>query len=195
MILIIDNYDSFTYNLYQAVAITANLVQVARNDEITIRQIQELKPSGIILSPGPGYPDKAGICIDVIKQLGQSIPILGVCLGHQAIGMAFGGAINRATHAMHGKQTLLFHNRSLLFNGITLPFQAGRYHSLIVEKISIPTDLKIDALDAQGNIMALSHIKYPIFGVQFHPESILTPEGDHILKNFLNFCQKFGNGL
>lgn len=192
MILIIDNYDSFTYNLYQAVAVMTPEVRVVRNDEITITQIQELRPAGIILSPGPGYPDKAGICIDVICELGSSMPILGVCLGHQAIGMAFGGVVNRATHALHGKQTLLFHNRSLLFNGITLPFQAGRYHSLIIEKSTIPRELNIDALDVDGNIMAVSHREYPIFGVQFHPESILTPEGNNILENFINFCEKFG---
>ncbi len=192
MILIIDNYDSFTYNLYQAVAVMASEVEVVRNDEITIEQILKLKPDGIILSPGPGYPGKAGICIDVIKQLGQQIPILGVCLGHQAIGMAFGGIVSRAPHALHGKQTLLFHNRSQLFNGISLPFEAGRYHSLIVEKENLPHELNIDALDANGNIMALSHREYPIFGVQFHPESILTPEGNGILKNFLDFCAKQG---
>ncbi|MCC2624462.1 MAG: aminodeoxychorismate/anthranilate synthase component [Burkholderiales bacterium] len=192
MILIIDNYDSFTYNLYQAVAVMTPEVRVVRNDEITIDQILELKPNGIILSPGPGYPDKAGICIDVIKKLGQQIPILGVCLGHQAIGMAFGGVVSRASHALHGKQTLLFHNRSLLFYGVGLPFEAGRYHSLIVEKASLPHELNIDALDADGNIMALSHREYPIFGVQFHPESILTPEGNNILKNFLDFCEKDG---
>ncbi|HLX52756.1 MAG TPA: aminodeoxychorismate/anthranilate synthase component II [Aquella sp.] len=190
MILIIDNYDSFTYNLYQAVAVMTPGVKVVRNDEITVDQIQKLKPDGIILSPGPGYPDKAGVCIEVIKTLGQNIPILGVCLGHQAIGMAFGGVVDRAAHALHGKQTLLFHNRSLLFNGITLPFQAGRYHSLIVEKENFPRELNIDAMDAEGNIMAMSHREYPIFGVQFHPESILTPEGEHILKNFIDFTNR-----
>jgi anthranilate synthase component 2 len=190
MILIIDNYDSFTYNLYQAVAVMIPNVRVVRNDEITIDQILELKPDGIILSPGPGYPDKAGICIDVIKKLGQQIPILGVCLGHQAIGMAFGGVVSRASRALHGKQTLLFHNRSLLFNGVSLPFAAGRYHSLIVEKDDLPRELNIDALDAEGNVMALSHREYPIFGVQFHPESILTPEGNQILKNFLDFTKR-----
>lgn len=192
MILIIDNYDSFTYNLYQAVAEVNPETMVVRNDQITLAEIQKLKPSGIILSPGPGYPDKAGICIEVVRQLGQIIPILGVCLGHQAIGMALGGVVGRAAHAIHGKQTLLFHNRSMLFNGIPLPFEAGRYHSLIVEKISLPTELKIDAEDAQGNIMAMSHREYPIFGVQFHPESILTPQGGYILKNFLDFCEQLG---
>lgn len=193
MILIIDNYDSFTYNLYQALAVVTPDVQVVRNDEISIEQIEKLKPSGIILSPGPGHPENAGICIDVIKKLGKNIPILGVCLGHQAIGAAFGGVVNRATYALHGKQTLLFHNRSTLFHGISLPFQAGRYHSLIIEKISLPSELNIDAEDAEGNIMAISHREYPIYGVQFHPESILTPDGEHILNNFLNLCLKKDN--
>lgn len=191
MILIIDNYDSFTYNLYQIIAEITPDVQVVRNDAITIAEIKKLKPSGIILSPGPGYPDKAGICVDLIKQLGTSTPILGVCLGHQAIGTAFGGVVDRAAYAIHGKQTLLFHNRSLLFSGLPLPFQAGRYHSLIVEKVSFPRELNVDAEDADGNIMAMSHREYPIFGLQFHPESILTPEGNHILKNFLDFCERF----
>lgn len=192
MILIIDNYDSFTYNLYQAVAEINPEVKVVRNDAITVAEIKKINPNGIILSPGPGYPDKAGICIDIVQKLGQNTPILGVCLGHQAIGMAFGGIVNRAAHAVHGKQTLLFHNRSLLFNDIGLPFEAGRYHSLIVEKVSLPQVLNIDAEDADGNIMAMSHREYPIFGVQFHPESILTPQGNNILKNFLDFCDRFG---
>jgi anthranilate synthase component 2 len=186
MILIIDNYDSFTYNLYQSIAVMTPDVQVVRNDEITTEQVRQLKPSGIILSPGPGYPANAGICIELIQKLGKEIPILGVCLGHQAIGEAFGGVINRATTALHGKPTLLFHNRSVLFQNVHLPFMAGRYHSLIIEKISFPSELSIDAEDAQGNIMAISHREFPIFGVQFHPESILTPEGDQVLKNFIN---------
>ena len=189
MILIIDNYDSFTYNLYQALAVLTDEVRVVRNDAITIDEIKKLKPHGIILSPGPKHPHDAGICIEVVRQLGKSIPILGVCLGHQAIGVAFGGVVNRAPHALHGKQTLLFHNRNnTIFKNIPLPFKAGRYHSLIVEKATLPTELKIDAEDVDGNIMALSHREYPIFGVQFHPESILTPDGEIILKNFVELC-------
>lgn len=188
MILIIDNYDSFTYNLYQAFAVLTKDVQVVRNDKITLAEIEKLKPAGIVLSPGPGHPLESGICIDVIKNLGKSTPILGVCLGHQAIGVAFGGVVNPATLQLHGKQTLLFHNRSGIFKGVPLPFQAGRYHSLIVEKISLPHELKIDATDTTGNIMAMSHREYPIFGLQFHPESILTPDGSQILKNFIGIC-------
>ena len=188
MILIIDNYDSFTYNLYQAIAVISNEVKVIRNDAITIDEIRQLKPSGIILSPGPGHPEQAGICLDVIKQLGQEFPILGVCLGHQAIGMAFGGIVGRASEPLHGKDSLVFHNRGKLFKQVHLPFKAGRYHSLIVERNNFPLDLVIDAEDVKGNIMALSHRHYPIYGVQFHPESILTPEGVQILKNFVELC-------
>lgn len=190
MILIIDNYDSFTYNLYQMVATMVKDVKIIRNNQITVEEIKGLNPSGIILSPGPGYPKDAGICLDIIRSLGDTIPILGVCLGHQAIGEAFGGVVKRANFALHGKQTLLFHNRSTLFNGVNLPFEAGRYHSLIVEKISLPRELSIDAEDTDGNIMAFSHREYPVFGVQFHPESILTPEGAQIIKNFITVCLK-----
>lgn len=186
MILIIDNYDSFTYNLYQALAVITDSVKVVRNDAITIQGIRELKPNGIILSPGPGRPEQAGICIDVIKELGSEIPILGVCLGHQAIGVAFGAAVVRATEPLHGKDSLIFHNRCNLFKNVHLPFKAGRYHSLIVERNNLPLDLIIEAEDVKGNIMALSHRHYPIFGVQFHPESILTPEGGQMLKNFVD---------
>lgn len=188
MILIIDNYDSFTYNLYQALAVITPEIKVIRNDAISLADIEQLKPAGIVLSPGPSHPNQAGICIEVVRNFGQTIPILGVCLGHQAIGVAFGGTVNRATQQLHGQQTALFHNRSALFQGISLPFTAGRYHSLIVESLDFPNALKIDATDAAGNIMALSHRTYPIFGVQFHPESILTPEGNQILKNFLRIC-------
>ncbi len=188
MILIIDNYDSFTYNLYQALAVLTSKVKVIRNDKISISEIKTLKPTGIILSPGPGIPENSGICIEVIKKLGAKIPILGVCLGHQAIGVAFGGKVSRAPEVLHGKDSLIFHNRGKLFKQMHLPFKAARYHSLIVEKNNFPEDLIIEAEDNKGNIMALSHRKYPIYGVQFHPESILTPEGVQLLKNFLEFC-------
>ncbi|MDQ5921362.1 MAG: anthranilate synthase component [Pseudomonadota bacterium] len=185
MILIIDNYDSFTYNLYQALALITDEVKVYRNDAITIDEIKRLNPDSIILSPGPGRPETAGICIDVIKQLGSITPILGVCLGHQAIGIAFGAVVGRAPEPLHGKDSLIFHNQSMLFNEVDLPFRAGRYHSLIVEEKNLPADLIIDARDEKGSIMALSHRNYPIYGVQFHPESILTPQGVQILKNFI----------
>ncbi len=188
MILIIDNYDSFTYNLYQALAVITDNVKVIRNDAITIDEIKELNPSGIILSPGPGRPENAGICIDIIKNIGANTPILGVCLGHQAIGVAFGGVVARASEPLHGKDSLIFHNNGLIFKNVSLPFKAGRYHSLIVEKNTLPNELIIEAEDANGSIMALSHRSYPIYGVQFHPESILTPEGGVMLKNFVEKC-------
>ena len=188
MILIIDNYDSFTYNLYQALAIITDNVKVIRNDAITIDEIRELNPLGIILSPGPGRPENAGICIDIIKNLGANTPLLGVCLGHQAIGVAFGGTVDRASEPLHGKDSLIFHNNGLIFKNVSLPFKAGRYHSLIVEKNTLPNELIIEAEDANGSIMALSHRSYPIYGVQFHPESILTPEGGVMLKNFVEKC-------
>jgi anthranilate synthase component 2 len=187
-ILIIDNYDSFTYNLYQALAVITDRVKVIRNDAITLNEIKKLKPDGIILSPGPGRPEDAGICIEVIKEFGDKVPILGVCLGHQAIGVAFGGVVNRAREPLHGKDSLIFHNRGEMFKNVHLPFKAGRYHSLIVEKDTLPIDLVIEAEDVNGSIMALSHRSYPIYGVQFHPESILTPEGEQILKNFVDKC-------
>jgi len=189
MILIIDNYDSFTYNLYQAISVINNDVLVVRNDAITIEEIKCLKQlQGIVLSPGPGHPKDSGLCVEVITKLGTIVPILGICLGHQAIGVAFGGVVNKASEILHGKQSLIFHNRLGIFKDMQLPFQAGRYHSLIVEKASLSKDLQIDAIDKSGNIMALSHRKYPIFGVQFHPESILTPAGEKIFENFMEIC-------
>lgn len=186
MILIIDNYDSFTYNLYQAIAELTPDVKVVRNDQIRLEEIEALQPQGIVLSPGPGRPESAGICLDVIRTFGPKVPILGVCLGHQAIGLVFGAEVNRASEILHGKDSLIFHTRKNLFKGMPLPFKAGRYHSLLVEKL--PPDLAIDAESPEGLVMALHHKKYPIYGVQFHPESILTPEGKTLLKNFLEIC-------
>lgn len=190
MILIIDNYDSFTYNLYQAFATLHSDVRVIRNDKITIAEIKQLAPQGIVLSPGPGNPTQAGICMDVVKQLGGQIPILGVCLGHQAIGAAFGAKVDLAPEPLHGKESLIFHNRGKLFKNVHLPFKAARYHSLIVESENLPNELVIEAEDIQGNIMSLSHRSLPIYGVQFHPESILTPEGEQIMKNFVEICEQ-----
>ncbi len=189
MILLIDNYDSFTYNLYQGFVIAGADVKVVRNDAISIKEIEELKNlQGIVLSPGPGHPTDAGICIEVIQKLGHKIPIFGVCLGHQAIGAAFGGTVDLADKVMHGKSSLIFHNRNKLFSRVHLPFQAARYHSLVVKKNDLPTVLSVEAEDVDGNIMALSHREYPIYGVQFHPESILTPEGQQIINNFVEIC-------
>lgn len=191
MILLIDNYDSFTYNLFQAFVIAGAEVEVIRNDKITIDEIRKLNNlEGIVLSPGPGHPSEAGICIQVIQELGKEIPIFGVCLGHQAIGAAFGGTVDLADKVLHGKPSLIFHHRGMLFNQVHLPFTAARYHSLVVKKYDLPNVLSVEAEDAEGNIMALAHREYPIFGVQFHPESILTPEGQQIVNNFVNFCHK-----
>ncbi|RTL01546.1 MAG: aminodeoxychorismate/anthranilate synthase component II, partial [Proteobacteria bacterium] len=167
MILLIDNYDSFTYNLYQAFVVAGAEVEVVRNDKITLSEIQNLSNlEGIVLSPGPGHPHQAGICIDVIKTFGSHVPIFGVCLGHQAIGAAFGGTVDLADRVLHGKPSLIFHNRGVLFKQVHLPFTAARYHSLVVKKFDLPTVLSVEAEDAEGNIMALAHREYPIFGVQ-----------------------------
>jgi anthranilate synthase component II len=187
MFLIIDNYDSFTYNLYQAIATDYQEVRVVRNNQITLEEIEKLHPKGIAITPGPGRPESAGICVEAILRLGPKVPILGVCLGHQAIGLAFGAEINQSADIMHGKGSLIFHNRQHLFQGMPLPFKAGRYHSLLVEKG--PTELIVDAETADGLIMAMHHREYPIYGVQFHPESILTPEGKIIIQNFLEMCR------
>lgn len=191
MILLIDNYDSFTYNLFQVLSVLNEEIRVVRNDQITIEEIQAMNVKGIVLSPGPGHPNQAGICIEIIQKLGPTTPILGVCLGHQAIGAAFGGTVDRAEEVLHGKESAIFHFRGPLFKGVSLPFKAGRYHSLIVEDTTLPLELKVDAEDSSGHIMALSHRTYPIFGVQFHPESILTPEGPKIMKNFVEFCKAY----
>ena len=188
MVLIIDNYDSFTYNLYQAVALITDEVQVIRNDAISIDQIKFLNPKGIILSPGPGRPENAGVCVEVIRVFGVNTPILGVCLGHQAIGLSFGGKVVKALQPLHGKDSLIFHNNGDIFKNIGSPFRAGRYHSLIVDKQTLPNDLIIEAVDENGSIMAISHKVNPIFGVQFHPESILTPDGEKILNYFIKKC-------
>lgn len=186
MILIIDNYDSFTYNLYQYIGEIYTHMKVVRNDEITVDEIAGLNPDGIILSPGPGTPDKAGICVDVVKEYAGKIPILGICLGHQAIGYAFGGKVVRAENIMHGKTSKLKHNGEKLFKGIKTPLEVMRYHSLIVDKNSLAEELEITAESLDDNvIMGLKHKKYEVYGLQFHPESIITEEGKKIIKNFV----------
>lgn len=190
MILIIDNYDSFTYNLYQYVAQLTDAVSVVRNDKISVAEIKALRPKGIILSPGPGRPENAGICIELIKKLSKFIPILGVCLGHQAITVAFGGKVVNCSDIVHGKSTLIYHNKSVLYQEIPLSFQAARYHSLIAEKESLPDVLQIEAQNQDGQIMAIRHKARSTFGVQFHPESILTDHGNTLLKNFISICNK-----
>ena len=184
MIVLIDNYDSFTYNLYQILAQQNIDILVVRNDKISIAQILELNVQGIVLSPGPGRPEDAGICVDLIKK-SVNIPLLGVCLGMQALAYSFGARIIHAPVVMHGKQTLIFHKRQDLYQDMPLPFLAGRYHSLVVDKNSLPNSLLVDAETADGVIMGIKHKSLPYFGVQFHPESILTENGKALLKNFL----------
>ncbi len=184
MILLIDNYDSFTHNLYQLIA-PFKQVKVVRNDQITLAEIASLKPEAIVLSPGPGRPETAGICLDLIRSFAPTIPILGVCLGHQAIGLAFDGQVVAAPKIIHGKKSAIFHQRQGLFHGIALPCFGGRYHSLVVEKSTLPSCLEIIAEDAEEVVMAIKHQTYPCYGVQFHPESILTTEGDLLIRNFL----------
>ncbi|MBU1147638.1 MAG: aminodeoxychorismate/anthranilate synthase component II [Candidatus Omnitrophica bacterium] len=185
MILMIDNYDSFTYNLVQYLSELGEKLIVHRNDKISLRDIRALKPSHIVISPGPGRPKDAGISKLVIKEFSGKIPILGVCLGHQCIAEVFGGKIVRAKRLMHGKTSMIYHKGSSIFNGIANPFEATRYHSLIVEKKSLPRVLQIIARTKDEEIMALKHKKFTVFGVQFHPESILTEDGKKLLKNFV----------
>ena len=187
MILVIDNYDSFTYNLVQYLGELGAELEVFRNDGITLEKIKKMKPEKIVISPGPGVPKNAGISEDVVRTFGKNIPILGVCLGHQAIGEVFGGRIVPAKNLMHGKTSLIYHDGKGIFKSIKNPFEATRYHSLIVERKGFPKDLLITAETKDTNeIMGLEHKEYPIYGVQFHPESILTLEGKKLLKNFLD---------
>ena len=185
MILIIDNYDSFTYNLVQYLGELGADLKVFRNDKISLDRIKKLKPSKIVISPGPGVPKNAGVSELVIATFGKTVPILGVCLGHQAIGEVFGGKIVSAKRLMHGKTSVIYHNGKGIFKGIANPFEATRYHSLVVERKTFPKVLKITAETKDKEIMALAHMAYPIYGVQFHPESILTLEGKKLLGNFL----------
>jgi len=187
MILLIDNYDSFVYNLARYVGELGFERHVVRNDVISLSEIEKLNPSHIIISPGPCAPDQAGISLDVIKHFGASIPILGVCLGHQAIAQAFGGKVVRAKNPMHGKASDITHDKKILFSQIENPLRVARYHSLIVSDENFPEDLVVTARCEKGEIMALQHRNYPVYGVQFHPESILTTNGHAILKNFLIF--------
>lgn len=189
MILVIDNYDSFTYNLVQQLGEMGTQIEVYRNDQITVDQIRQINPDQILISPGPGTPDDGGISLDVIRELGATTPILGVCLGNQCIGQAYGGLVVRAGRLMHGKTSMIYHKEDKLFTGIPSPFEATRYHSLIVEEDSLPDVLAVTAFTDQGEIMGLRHKEHPVFGVQFHPESILTPYGPRILKNFLEIQQ------
>jgi len=185
MIVLIDNYGTSTYNLAQAFGLLRADVRVFGNDAITVDQIAAMNPSHIVISSGPGGPDDGGISLDVISTLGHCIPTLGICLGHQCIGQSFGGQVVRAPRLMHGKTASIYHYQTLLFSGVPSPFEATCYHSLMVDESSLRARLKVTAFTAQGEIMGLKHVEYPIVGLQFHPESILTSYGPRILKNFL----------
>lgn len=187
-ILIIDNYDSFTYNLVQLVGMYASDITVERNDKVSIPDIIGMKPDKIVISPGPGTPEESGISIEVIQTLGKDIPILGVCLGHQAIGYSFGAQIINAPSLMHGKTSLIRHDGKTIYSGIEQEFQAGRYHSLVVDRATLPDELEISSTTPDGIIMGVRHKSYPIEGIQFHPESILTKVGNLIIKNWLEVC-------
>ncbi|WP_462411879.1 anthranilate synthase component II [Neobacillus sp. Marseille-QA0830] len=186
MILLIDNFDSFTFNLYQYLGELGETAAVYRNNQLTVEEIKKLNPSAIILSPGPGRPEDAGICMELIQTFYKEVPILGICLGHQAIGAAFGGVIKRAAQIKHGKTSLIEHREKGIFRNLTSPLEVMRYHSLIIENSTLPKDLETIScsLDDQ-EIMAVKHAQYPVFGLQFHPESIGTPAGKQIIKNFL----------
>lgn len=186
MLLVIDNYDSFTYNLVQYFGELGADPVVHRNDEITIAEIERLEPTRILVSPGPCTPTEAGISCEVISHFGGKVPILGVCLGHQSIGQVYGGEVVRAGRLMHGKTSPILHHSENVFAGLPNPFEATRYHSLLVKRDTLPACLKITAETAEGEIMGLAHKDLPVYGVQFHPESILTSEGKNLLRNFLN---------
>ena len=186
MLLLIDNYDSFTYNLFQYLSELGEQVEVVRNDKTTLEEIDRMKPQRIVISPGPGTPEDAGISNDVIRHFGSRLPILGVCLGHQCIGYSYGGLVGQAGQIMHGKSSLIHHNRQGVLAGLPSPFPAIRYHSLIVQRDGLPDCLEVTAWTDDGTIMGLRHRQYPVEGVQFHPESFMTEVGKDLLRNFLN---------
>jgi para-aminobenzoate synthetase component 2 len=185
MLLVIDNYDSFTYNLVQYFGELGAEILVYRNDEVKVEEIERINPERIVISPGPCTPNEAGISCEVIAHFGARLPILGVCLGHQSIGQVYGGEVVRADRLMHGKTSPILHCGENVFAGLPNPFEATRYHSLLVKRSTLPDSLKITAWTAEGEIMGLAHVEHPVFGVQFHPESILTSEGKNLLRNFL----------
>lgn len=192
MIVLIDNYDSFVYNLYQFLAETGQEVRVARNDRISPEEVLAMAPDGVVISPGPGKPSEAGICIPLIRKLCGKIPLLGVCLGHQAIGEAFGASVVRAGRLMHGKTSVLedVDSDSVIFRDIRSPIQVARYHSLAVKEETLPDELKVTARSGDGEIMAMEHRTYPVYGLQFHPESVMTPEGHRMIENFIRWGRR-----
>ena len=192
-LLLIDNYDSFTYNLAQYLGELGATVEVRRNDSIDLDEVRNIDPDAIVLSPGPGHPGNRrdfGICSDILGGVSPFVPTLGVCLGHQGIAQCYGGKVVRAQRIMHGKASMVEHDSSALFDGVPSPFQAGRYHSLIVEACSLPSALKVTAVTKEGEVMGIRHREHPIEGVQFHPESVLTPQGKSILANFLRSARR-----
>ncbi|MFP4686887.1 MAG: anthranilate synthase component II [bacterium] len=188
-ILVIDNYDSFTYNLVQYVGEIDRLPRVVRNDEFSLEEIEGFAPQAIIISPGPGRPEDAGVSIDVIRKFGEKVPVLGVCLGHQCLAVAFGGKIKPAARLVHGKTSQIYYSETPLYRELGNPFTATRYHSLIVSEDSFPAELSVDALSEEGEIMGLHHNRLPLLGVQFHPESILTNGGKKMIANFLDYAK------
>ena len=194
MIVLIDNYDSFTFNLVHYLGGLGADVVVHRNDKISVDEVIALQPEGVVLSPGPCTPNEAGICLDLIDKASDTIPILGVCLGHQAIGQAFGGKVIRAPQMVHGKLSQITHDASGVFRGINGPFQATRYHSLIVERATMPAELKVNAQTADGLVMGMAHKSLPLHGVQFHPESIASEHGHLMLRNFLDIASAWNAG-
>lgn len=190
MILFVDNYDSFTFNLVSMMGVLEPRLEVARNDEITVEQVLAMDLDGLVISPGPGHPREAGVCLDLVKAMAPRVPILGVCLGHQVITEAFGGTVGRASKPMHGKVSLMQHDGTGLLAGLPEPMEVGRYHSLAAHAASLPGCLKVQGRTADGEIMALRHADYECHGVQFHPESILTPYGATLLRNFVELCRR-----
>ena len=190
MIFVLDNYDSFTYNLVQMLGELGAVLEVRRNDQVSVSEIEAMGPQALVLSPGPGRPEDAGILFDAIRHFSGKLPILGVCLGHQAIGAVFGGKVVSAPSLVHGKATDVLHDGKTIYKGLPRPFGAGRYHSLVVEPKSVPAELEVSANTTDGIIMGLRHKELPIEGVQFHPESILTEAGAHLLKNFLELVPR-----
>jgi anthranilate synthase component 2 len=186
LVLVVDNYDSFTYNLVQYLGELGKRVTVRRNDEISLAEVVELNPMAAVLSPGPGTPADAGICKDLLLELGPTLPTLGVCLGHQCLGEAYGGTVRRATQVMHGKVSRVVHNQESIFRGLPSPFNATRYHSLVVDATALPTELEVTAWTDDATVMGLRHRRHPLAGVQFHPEAILTEHGHQLLSNFLD---------
>jgi para-aminobenzoate synthetase component 2 len=193
-VLVIDNYDSFTFNLVQYLGELGARVDVRKNDAIDIAGVKELALDAVLISPGPCTPDDAGISLDVVRELGAALPVFGVCLGHQSIGQAYGGLVVRAARLMHGKTSPILHDGRTVFAELPLPFDATRYHSLLVERASLPACLEVSAWTAEGEIMGLRHVTHPVEGVQFHPESVLTTHGKHIISNWLSRVAAWGPG-